>query len=65
MNVAFQMDDLSKINFTTDSTIALILESQSRDNKNYIYSPNDLFIKNNEVFTFACLVIFDDKDFSK
>jgi glutathione synthase len=65
MNVAFQMDDLSKINFTTDSTIALILESQSRDNKNYIYSPNDLFIKNNEVFTSACLVIFNNKDFSK
>ena len=65
MNVAFQMDDLSKINFTTDSTIALILESQSRDNKNYIYSPDDLFIKNNEVFTSACLVTFNNKDFSK
>ena len=65
MNVAFQMDDLSKINFTTDSTIALILESQSRDNKNYIYSPDDLFIKNNKVFTSACLVIFNKKDFSK
>ena len=65
MNVAFQMDDLSKINFTTDSTIALILESQSRDNKNYIYSPNDLFIKNNEVFTSAFLVTFNNKDFSK
>ena len=65
MNVAFQMDDLSKINFTTDSTIALILESQSRDNKNFIYSPDDLFIKNNEVFTSACLVTFNNKDFSK
>jgi len=65
MNVAFQMDDLSKINFTTDSTIALILESQSRDNKNFIYSPDDLFIKNNEAFTSACLVTFNNKDFSK
>ena len=65
MNVAFQMDDLSKINFTTDSTIALILESQFRNNKNYIYSPNDLFIKNNGVFASAYLVTFNNKDFSK
>ena len=36
MNVAFQMDDLSKLNFTTDSTIELILESQQRDNINSI-----------------------------
>ena len=47
MNIAFQMDDLSNINFNTDSTIALIFESQLRNNKNYIYTPDDLFIKNN------------------
>jgi hypothetical protein len=33
------MDDLSKINFATDSTISLIVESQLRGNKNYIYLP--------------------------
>ena len=53
MNVAFQMDDLSKLNFTTDSTIELILESQLRENINYIYSPEDLFIENNQVYTEA------------
>ena len=53
MNIAFQMDDLSNINFNTDSTIALIFESQSRDNKNYFILPDDLFIKNNEVFAFC------------
>ena len=45
MNVAFQMDDLSKLNFTTDSTIELILESQIRENNNYIYSPEDYLLK--------------------
>jgi glutathione synthase/RimK-type ligase-like ATP-grasp enzyme len=62
MNVAFQMDDLSKLNFTTDSTIELILESQFRDNNNYIYSPEDLFIENNQVYAEACKVIFKSKD---
>ena len=65
MNIAFQMDKLSNINFNTDSTIALIFESQLRNNKNYIYTPDDLFIKNNEVFTSASLIVFNNKDFTK
>ena len=65
MNIAFQMDDLSNINFHTDSTIALIFESQLRNNKNYIYTPDDLFIKNNEVFALASLINFNIKDFTK
>ncbi|MDA7763457.1 glutathione synthase [Pelagibacterales bacterium] len=65
MNVAFQMDKLSNINFNTDSTIALIFESQLRNNKNYIYTPDDLFIKNNEVFASASLIVFNNKDFTK
>ena len=65
MNVAFQMDNFSKINFNTDSTVSLILESQSRNNKNYIYAPEDLFIKNNLVYALAYLVIFNDKDYTK
>ena len=63
MNIAFQMDKLSNINFNTDSTIALIFESQLRNNKNFIYEPNDLFIKNNEVFALASLINFSNKDF--
>ena len=65
MNVAFQMDKFAKINFITDSTISLIVESQLRKNKNYIYTPEDLFIKNNIVYALACLVIFDDKNYTK
>ena len=56
------MDDLSKINFATDSTISLIVESQLRGNKNYIYLPDNLFIKNNEVYAHTCLVTLDIKD---
>ena len=62
MNVAFQMDDLSKLNFTTDSTIELILESQIRENNNYIYSPEDLYIENNQVYAEARKVTFKNKD---
>ena len=65
MNVAFQMDNLSKINFTTDSTISLIVESQSRYNTNYIYTPDDLFIKDGAVYAFAYQVIFNSKDYTK
>ena len=65
MNTAFQMDDLSNINFNTDSTIALIFESQLRNNKNYIYTPSDLFIGNNEVFALASLINFNNKNFIK
>ena len=62
MNIAFQMDDLSKINFSTDSTISIIIESQLRGNKNYIYLPEDLYIKNNEVYTLSSQVSFNIKD---
>ena len=62
MNIAFQMDDLSKLNFTTDSTIELILESQLRENNNYIYLPEDLFIENNQVYAEACKLTFKSKD---
>ena len=50
MKIAFQMDDLSKLDFSTDSTISLIIESQIRGNKNYIYSPESLLVIKNEVF---------------
>lgn len=62
MNIAFQMDDLSKINFATDSTLLLIIESQLRGNKNYIYLPEDLFIKNNIVYALTSLIKLDIKN---
>lgn len=62
MNVAFQMDDLSKINFSTDSTISIIIESQLRGNKNYIYLPEDLYIKNNEAYALSSKVSFNVKN---
>ena len=53
------MDDLSKINFATDSTLALIIESQLRGNKNFVYLPEDLFIKNNIVYALTRLIKLD------
>ena len=61
MNIAIQMDDISKLNFTTDSTISLISESQFRGNTNYVYRPEDLFIRDNEVFAYCCTIKFNGK----
>ena len=58
MKIAFQMDDLSKLDFSTDSTIALIIESQIRGNKNYIYSPESLLVIKNEVFASVSSILF-------
>ncbi len=56
------MDDLSKINFLTDSTISIIIESQLRGNKNYIYLPEDLIIQNNEVYALSRKISFNIKE---
>ena len=58
MKIAFQMDDLSKLDFSTDSTISLIIESQIRGNKNYIYSPESLLVIKNEVFASVSSILF-------
>ena len=58
MKIAFQMDDLSKLDFSTDSTISLIIESQIRGNKNYIYSPASLLVIKNEVFASVSNILF-------
>jgi glutathione synthase/RimK-type ligase-like ATP-grasp enzyme len=58
MKIAFQMDDLSKLDFSTDSTISLIIESQIRGNKNYIYSPESLLVIKNEVYANVSNILF-------
>ena len=63
MKIAFQMDDLSKLDFSTDSTIALIIESQIRGNKNYIYSPESLLVIKNEVFASVSSILFINNNF--
>ena len=41
---------LRHLNFKTDSTLPIILESQKRKNKNYYFLPSSLTYKNNSVY---------------
>ncbi len=50
MNVGFQIDQIDKLNFKTDSTLPIILESQKRNNKNFCFLPSSLTYKNKFVF---------------
>ena len=42
MKFGFQMDPVHTLNHKTDSTLPLILESQKRKNRNYIFLPSSL-----------------------
>ena len=50
MKIGFQIDTIDTLNFKTDSTLPIILESQRRKNKNYYFLPSSLTFKNNAVF---------------
>lgn len=58
MNVGFQIDPVEKLNFKTDSSLPLILESQLRKNKNFYFLPSSLTYKNRCVYAKAKEVYF-------
>ncbi|UQY80774.1 Glutathione synthetase [Candidatus Hepatincola sp. Av] len=58
MKVAFQIDELEKINFANDSSVMLIIEAFTRGYEVSIYHPNSLSIYENNVF--ADMVILTD-----
>jgi glutathione synthase len=49
MKIGFQINDIETLNFKTDSTLPIILESQKRKNKNYYFLPSSLTYKNGSV----------------
>lgn len=58
---AIQMDDISTIDITKDSTFALSLEAQNRGHQLYYYLPQDLFLSNGQVLANAHkLELFND-----
>tara|TARA_B100000579_G_scaffold437452_1_gene466839 strand:- start:824 stop:1744 length:921 start_codon:yes stop_codon:yes gene_type:complete len=65
MKIGFQMDQLSLINFDTDSTLPIIYESQKRKNINYIFHPSDLYFKKNKVYAKANKIKFSSNKLSK
>ena len=58
MKVGFQMDEIEVLNFKTDSTLPLILESQKRKNENFYFLPSSLTYKNNCVYAMARKISF-------
>ena len=60
MNIGFQIDEISSLNFKTDSSLAIILESQKRNNKNFIFLPSSLTYKDNSVYASTQEIKFKD-----
>tara|TARA_B100001769_G_C22108412_1_gene599110 strand:+ start:1456 stop:2382 length:927 start_codon:yes stop_codon:yes gene_type:complete len=65
MKIGFQMDQLSVLNFKTDSTLPIIYESQKRKNKNFIFNPSDLNLRNNKVYTQAHQIKFTSTSYNE
>jgi glutathione synthase len=58
MLVSFQIDHLDSLNYRTDSTLPIILESQKRGFKNYIFQPHNVFMNNKGIFAYANQIKF-------
>lgn len=58
MKIGFQIDAIKSLNFKTDSTLPLVLESQRRKNKNYYFLPSSLTFKNNAVYAEVQEIVF-------
>ena len=64
MNIGFQIDAIEKLNFKTDSSLPLILESQKRKNKNFYFLPSSLTYKNNYLYAKVREIIFKNNQLS-
>ena len=60
-HVGVQMDPIDKIDITGDSTFALMLEAQKRGGKLFYYTPNNLFMRGDQLFAEGCEVRVQDK----
>ena len=58
MLVSFQIDHPDSLNYSTDSTLPIILESQKRGFKNYVFQPHNVFMNNKGIFAYANQIKF-------
>ena len=58
MLVSFQIDHPDSLNHRTDSTLPIILESQNRGFKNYVFQPHNVFMNNKGIFAYANQIKF-------
>ena len=64
MKYGFQIDPVHTLNNDTDSTLPMILESQKRKNRNFIFSPSSLTFKKNTVYAIAKEIKFKNSKLS-
>ena len=64
MKFGFQIDPVHTLNHNTDSTLPMILESQKRKNRNFIFSPSTLTFKKNTVYALAKEIKFKNNKLS-
>jgi glutathione synthase len=60
LSVAVQMDPIEKINITSDSTFALMLEAQARGHELFYYTPDTLALRDGVVSAFVAKVDLRD-----
>ena len=67
MQIAIQMDPLERLHQESDSSLVLANEAQNRGHKIFMYQPNQLSLKDHQVFALLCsLKIIKKKiDFKK
>ncbi|MEZ5690088.1 MAG: glutathione synthase [Rickettsiales bacterium] len=58
LNIAIQMDDISSINYNSDSTLPLGMEAQNRGYNIFYYTPDKLSYKNGEIIAFVHKIKF-------
>jgi len=65
MKIGFQMDQLSDLNFKTDSTLPIIYESQKRKNTNFVFHPSGLHFQKNKVYAQANVINFKSSNYKQ
>lgn len=63
MKIAIQMNDISSLNFETDSSLILAQEAQNRGYELYYYQPKNLSLSDAEIYANVCKIkLSRDKD---
>ncbi len=64
--LAIQGDNLKKLNYKNDTTIFLALEAQKQGLKIFYFEPQNIFIKNNQIYADGKFIkLYDQKKFFK
>ena len=60
--IAIQGDNLKKLNYKNDTTIFLAQEAQKQGSKIFYFEPQNIFIKNNQIYADGNFIkLYDQK----